>query len=138
MVRQYGTGRLKEASLFPQRPGTLVLTTYGHLRSDAQMLENVDWSVLALDEAQNVKNSLSKVTKAVRTLRGSHRFALTGTPMENRLAELWSILEFANPGVPRDDPELRAHVRRAHRASRSRGGGGALAQAGGAVSCCDG
>jgi superfamily II DNA or RNA helicase len=98
VVRQYGTGRLKEANLFPRRPGTLVLTTYGHLRSDAEMLENVDWSVIALDEAQNVKNSLSKVTKAVRTLRGSHRFALTGTPMENRLAELWSILEFANPG----------------------------------------
>ena len=98
VVRQYGMGRLREAVHFPQRPGTLVLTTYGHLRSDAELLECVDWSVIALDEAQNVKNSLSKVTRAVRGLRGSHRFALTGTPMENRLAELWSILEFANPG----------------------------------------
>jgi hypothetical protein len=59
----------------------------------------VDWSVAALDEAQNIKNASSATARAARALRAPHRFALTGTPVENRLAELWSILEFANPGL---------------------------------------
>jgi superfamily II DNA or RNA helicase len=99
LVRHYGASRAKSASDIPKKPGTLVVTTYGLLRRDAELLSGIDWSVAALDEAQNIKNASSATARAARALRASHRFALTGTPVENRLAELWSILEFANPGL---------------------------------------
>jgi SNF2 family DNA or RNA helicase len=99
VVRHYGASRAKSASEIPKKPGTLVVTTYGLLRRDAEFLSSIDWSVAALDEAQNIKNAASATARAARALRASHRFALTGTPVENRLAELWSILEFANPGL---------------------------------------
>jgi superfamily II DNA or RNA helicase len=99
VVRHYGSSRAKSASDIPKKPGTLVVTTYGLLRRDAELLSGIDWSVAALDEAQNIKNASSATARAARALRASHRFALTGTPVENRLAELWSILEFANPGL---------------------------------------
>lgn len=99
VVPHYGAMRAKRASEISRRPGTLVLTTYGLLRRDAALLSQVDWSVAALDEAQNIKNAASATAQAARALRASHRLALTGTPVENRLAELWSILEFANPGL---------------------------------------
>jgi superfamily II DNA or RNA helicase len=99
VVRHYGSERARSATDFPRKPGTLVLTTYGLLRRDAELLARVDWCVAALDEAQNIKNASSATARAARGLRASHRFALTGTPVENRLAELWSILEFANPGL---------------------------------------
>lgn len=99
IVRHYGEGRARSVKDFPQKPGTLVVTTYGLLRRDAELLAGVDWSVAALDEAQNIKNAASATARAARGLHAGHRFALTGTPVENRLAELWSILEFANPGL---------------------------------------
>ncbi|HRI71571.1 MAG TPA: DEAD/DEAH box helicase, partial [Polyangium sp.] len=94
----YGPARAKSIAEFPQRPEALVITTYGLLRRDAELLAKIDWSVITLDEAQNIKNASSTTARAARTLRASHRFVLTGTPVENRLSELWSILEFANPG----------------------------------------
>jgi superfamily II DNA or RNA helicase len=99
VVRHYSTSRARAAGDIPKKPGTLVLTTYGLLRRDAELLSSIDWSVAALDEAQNIKNAASATARAARALRAGHRFALTGTPVENRLAELWSILEFANPGL---------------------------------------
>ncbi len=97
--RHYGPARTRHAKGFPKIPGSLVVTTYGLLRRDADLLANVTWSAVVLDEAQNIKNSSSSTARAARTLRARYRFALTGTPVENRLAELWSILEFANPGL---------------------------------------
>jgi len=99
VVRHYGSERPRSTRDIPRKPGTVVVTTYGLLRRDAGLLSSIDWSVAALDEAQNIKNAASATARAARTLRASHRFALTGTPVENRLAELWSILEFANPGL---------------------------------------
>ncbi len=99
IVRHYGPERAETAGAIPSKPGTVVLTTYGLLRRDADLLSSIEWSVAALDEAQNIKNSSSRAAQAARRLRASHRFALTGTPVENRLSELWSILEFANPGL---------------------------------------
>jgi hypothetical protein len=99
VVRHYGVDRSRSAKDFPKKPGSFVVTTYGLLRRDAELLAEVDWSAVVLDEAQNIKNAASATARAARSLRGSHRFALTGTPVENRLAELWSILEFANPGL---------------------------------------
>jgi SNF2 family DNA or RNA helicase len=98
-VRHYGAERASSVEDFPKKPGTLVVTTYGLLRRDADLLAGVDWSVAALDEAQNIKNAASATARAARGLRADHRFALTGTPVENRIAELWSILEYANPGL---------------------------------------
>jgi superfamily II DNA or RNA helicase len=93
----YGSSRARAPGDFA--PGSLVLTSYGLLRRDAELLASVDWSLVALDEAQNIKNAASTTARAARSLQASARFALTGTPVENRLAELWSILEFANPGL---------------------------------------
>ncbi len=95
----FGIERSRNVKDFPRRPGSLVVTTYGVLRRDAKLLARVDWSAVVLDEAQNIKNAASATARAARALRAPHRFALTGTPVENRLAELWSILEFANPGL---------------------------------------
>jgi superfamily II DNA or RNA helicase len=99
VTQHYGAERLRAASDFPKGTGSLVITSYGLLRRDAELLAKVDWSVVALDEAQNIKNAASATARAARNLSASQRFALTGTPVENRLAELWSILEFANPGL---------------------------------------
>jgi SNF2 family DNA or RNA helicase len=77
----------------------LVVTTYGTVTRDVDELAGHRWHRVVLDEAQVVKNSLSQAAKAVRRLPAGHRIALTGTPMENRLSELWSVMDFLNPGV---------------------------------------
>ncbi|MEO8750595.1 MAG: SNF2-related protein [Allobranchiibius sp.] len=77
----------------------LVVTTYATATRDIDELAGYEWNRLVLDEAQAVKNSLSRGAKAVRRLSAAHRVALTGTPVENRLAELWSIMDFLNPGL---------------------------------------
>ncbi len=76
----------------------IVITSYGTARRDIDMLNRWTWGDLILDEAQNIKNPTAKQTQAVRSLRARNRIALTGTPVENRLSELWSIVEFLNPG----------------------------------------
>jgi SNF2 family DNA or RNA helicase len=76
----------------------LVITTYALAHHDAEFLSEVNWWCVALDEAQNIKNPSAKQTQAIRKLNTSYRVALTGTPVENRLSELWSIMEFLNPG----------------------------------------
>ncbi|MFN2323275.1 MAG: DEAD/DEAH box helicase [Trueperaceae bacterium] len=76
----------------------LVVTSYALLRSDAQALQAIDWHALVLDEAQQIKNPDTAQALAARQLRARVRIALTGTPIENRLDELWSIVEFLNPG----------------------------------------
>lgn len=77
----------------------LILTTYGTLRRDILNLREVEFDYIVLDEAQAIKNSRSQVAKAVRLLRARHRMALSGTPIENHLGDLWSIFEFLNPGM---------------------------------------
>ncbi|HEX6256267.1 MAG TPA: SNF2-related protein [Euzebyales bacterium] len=80
-------------------PTGVVVTSYGTLRRDIDMLASVDWQVTALDEAQQVKNPETLGARAVRRLRSVHCVALTGTPVENRLRELWSVLDLTNPGL---------------------------------------
>ncbi len=77
----------------------LAVTTYGTAIRDIDELAEVPWRRVVLDEAQAIKNSRSRSSKAARRLRAPHRVALTGTPVENRLSELWSILDFLNPGL---------------------------------------
>ena len=76
-----------------------VLTTYGTMRNDAELLAAVPWGLVVADEAQHVKNSRSAAARALRTIPGSARVALTGTPVENDLTELWSILDWVVPGL---------------------------------------
>ncbi len=77
----------------------VILTTYGTVRRDALRLKDIDFDYIVLDEAQSVKNASTESSKAVRLLRGHHRLALSGTPVENHLGELWTLFEFLNPGM---------------------------------------
>ena len=76
----------------------LLLTTYGVVRSDLDTLKKLTWAVVIIDEAQNIKNSDTEQTKAVKALKAPIRIALSGTPVENRLSEFWSIMDFVNKG----------------------------------------
>jgi superfamily II DNA or RNA helicase len=77
----------------------LILTTYGTLRRDAAEFKDIEFDYIVLDEAQAIKNPGTESAKAARLLRGRNRLALSGTPVENHLGELWSIFEFLNPGM---------------------------------------
>jgi superfamily II DNA or RNA helicase len=92
-----GIGRAKVDHGFD--PYDLILTTYGTLRRDAAFFRNLRFDYVILDEAQAIKNAGTASAKAARLLKGSHRLALSGTPVENHLGELWSIFEFLNPGM---------------------------------------
>ncbi len=76
----------------------LVLTSYALARRDRDELQKTRWRYVLLDEAQNIKNAGSATAQACKTLPADHRLALTGTPLENRLSELWSIFDFLMPG----------------------------------------
>jgi SNF2 family DNA or RNA helicase len=96
----HGPGRLRGEDLSRQLgQADLVLTTYATATRDMEELAGFEWQRVVLDEAQAIKNSLSQAAKAAKRLRAGHRVALTGTPVENRLAELWSIMDFLNPGM---------------------------------------
>ncbi|MEH7352132.1 DEAD/DEAH box helicase [Neobacillus drentensis] len=95
----YGSNRLKEEAFSEKvQASDVVLTSYGLSHLDSEEFESLIWSTIAIDEAQNIKNAQTKQSRAVRRLRGRHHIALTGTPMENRLSELWSIFDFTNHG----------------------------------------
>ncbi|MCB0110382.1 MAG: DEAD/DEAH box helicase family protein, partial [Caldilineaceae bacterium] len=94
-----GGDRLKGKHLVNQAKSVdLLLTSYPLIRRDADALQQVDWFGVILDEAQNIKNPGAKQTQVIRELPAGFRLALTGTPVENRLSELWSIMHFLNPG----------------------------------------
>jgi superfamily II DNA or RNA helicase len=92
----HGIGRKKDFASFAEYD--LVLTTYALLPRDLEVLQPQRWSVLILDEAQNIKNPLSKAAQAARDLQARQRLCLSGTPLENHLGELWSQFHFLMPG----------------------------------------
>lgn len=99
IMLHYGSKRLTgdpfcEAAL----EADIVLTSFATAALDQETISNFHWSAICLDEAQNIKNAGTKQSVAVRSFRARHRIALTGTPIENRLSELWSIYDFINPG----------------------------------------
>jgi len=99
VVLHYGAKRLKEHQLIESiKDADLVITSYALAQIDSEDLQQIKWDSLCLDEAQNIKNAYTKQAIAIRKLQARHRIALTGTPMENRLTELWSIYDFINPG----------------------------------------
>jgi SNF2 family DNA or RNA helicase len=77
----------------------VVITSYALMRRDEEFLQNVPFSYVILDEAQHIKNPLSATARAVKKLKSERRLALTGTPIENRLSEIWSIFDFVSPGL---------------------------------------
>ncbi|HXI13509.1 MAG TPA: DEAD/DEAH box helicase [Thermoanaerobaculia bacterium] len=97
LLEHHGTERIIGTDHFADYD--LVLTTYGTLRRDATRLAPAKFQYVVLDEAQAIKNAGSQVSKAVRLLHAKHRLALSGTPIENHIGELWSLFEFLNPGM---------------------------------------
>jgi superfamily II DNA or RNA helicase len=109
-VRYEGAGRAElVARLTDAR--TVVLTSYAVLARDAEVLSGVRWTTVVLDEAQAVKNAASIRSKAVRDLQSDFRIALTGTPVENDLGELWALFEFLVPGLLGDEKSFRARFK---------------------------
>jgi SNF2 family DNA or RNA helicase len=96
----HGSDRFRDGAF--QRHATrhaIVLTSYALLPRDVALFKDVSWRGVVLDEAQNVKNPESKQAQAARSLTAAYRVALTGTPVENHVGDLWSIMEFLNPGM---------------------------------------
>ena len=113
-----------EAFLHEALNSDLIITTYALAHRDSAELERIPWHRIVLDEAQNIKNPAAKQSRAIRALDAPRRMALTGTPLENRLSELWSILEFCNPGLLGTGDEFRrtfaVPVERYHDRQRSK------------------
>jgi SNF2 family DNA or RNA helicase len=96
----HGADRLRGDELARELIGTdLVITSYGIASRDREELARVRWARVVCDEAQNIKNHATRQARAVRGLSAAARIALTGTPVENRLSDLWSIMEFTSPGL---------------------------------------
>jgi len=76
----------------------VIITTYGLLREDEEIYENLNFNTMIIDEAQNIKNNHAGITKVVKSIKSETKFALTGTPLENSILELWSIFDFIMPG----------------------------------------
>ncbi|MFH0899250.1 MAG: DEAD/DEAH box helicase [Pseudomonadota bacterium] len=96
-----GPARACDEQSFVEAVGAsdLVVTSWVLARCDSELLAKVDWDLAIVDEAQNMKSPKAEQTRAVKSLRARARFALTGTPIENRLRDLWSIYDFINPGL---------------------------------------
>ncbi len=99
VLAHHGTDRL-QGELFVKAVADVdvVLTSYALLRRDLETFQQIEWSDMVLDEAQNIKNPSTKQAQAARSIPADFKIALTGTPVENRLTELWSIFQFLNPG----------------------------------------
>ncbi|MEK6864553.1 MAG: DEAD/DEAH box helicase [Nanoarchaeota archaeon] len=95
----HGQDRLKTEKLMDElKNNDVVLSSYATLRKDEAHFSGINWCNVILDEAQNIKNPEAKQTASINKLKSRNRFCLTGTPVENRISELWSISNFANPG----------------------------------------
>jgi len=105
------TGVQRRAAPLDPAAADLVITTYGTLRQDAVTLRDIEFDYVILDEAQAIKNPSTASAKAARLLRGRHRLALSGTPIENRVEELWSLIDFLNPGMLGTSSAFRAFAR---------------------------
>jgi SNF2 family DNA or RNA helicase len=103
-----GPGRHALRESFPEYD--LIVTTYGTVRTDIAELAQFEFDYAFLDEAQAIKNADSQSAKAARLLRGRHKLAISGTPIENHLGELWSIFEFLNPGMLGSDTVFKRYT----------------------------
>ncbi|AKK02855.1 DEAD/DEAH box helicase [Corynebacterium epidermidicanis] len=114
VVSHHGSNRLADQAFVEAASAAdLVITSYGVVSRDHKLLAEVGWERVVLDEAQAIKNSATRASKSVRALPSRHRVALTGTPVENRLSEMRSILDFCNPGVLGSASFFRNHFAKA-------------------------
>src|SRR5438034_2207400 len=104
-----GSTRLKDRQIFAETYQThdVVLTSFALPRLDEKLLQSMEWHRVVVDEAQNIKNPQAAQTRAILKLVAPHRVALTGTPVENRLRDLWSIFNFLNPGYLGKEAQFR-------------------------------
>jgi SNF2 family DNA or RNA helicase len=93
-----GTPSQREALLNDCQDTDILLTTYGMIRRDAELYEGIEFEYCILDESQHIKNPMSIGAKGVKTIRAKKRIAMTGTPIENNIIELWSVFDFIMPG----------------------------------------
>jgi len=99
VMLHYGSGRSNEEVFQEEiKQADVIITSYATATLDQELLKEFTWDSLCLDEAQNIKNAQTKQSTAVRSFPAKHRIVLTGTPIENRLSELWSLYDFMNPG----------------------------------------
>ncbi|HBF7897131.1 DEAD/DEAH box helicase [Clostridioides difficile] len=94
----HGSKRDREKCFIELENFDVILTTYGTLRNDLEKYSEIKFDYCIIDEAQNIKNPVALVTESVKSINAENKFALTGTPMENNLLELWSIFDFIMPG----------------------------------------
>ena len=105
-----GPNRLRKKTFINRaKQVDLVLTSFSLIRQDQETLQQIDWYGVVIDEAQNIKNPDTKQARAIFQLKTQFRLALTGTPVENRLSELWSIMQFLNPGYLGSRQQFRAN-----------------------------
>ncbi|MDF5720643.1 MAG: DEAD/DEAH box helicase [Rhizonema sp. PD37] len=104
----HGSDRLQNAD-FPTacQEHDVVITSFTLVRLDEKLLNSIEWQRIVIDEAQNIKNPKAAQTKAILKLSAKHKLALTGTPVENRLLDLWSIFNFLNPGYLGKEAQFR-------------------------------
>lgn len=105
----HGSTRLQNLADFKAacQQNDVIISSFTLVRKDEKLLSGIEWQRLVLDEAQNIKNPKAAQTKAILKLRAKHRLALTGTPVENRLLDLWSIFNFLNPGYLGKEAQFR-------------------------------
>jgi len=100
VMAHHGVTRAKGAAFKNDaQKHAIVVSSYALLHRDFEILKDVPWAGVVLDEAQNIKNPETKQAKAARALQADYRITLTGTPVENNVGDLWSIIEFLNPGL---------------------------------------
>ncbi len=104
-----GSTRLKDKEIFAETCSRydVILTSFALARLDEKLLQSLEWHRVVADEAQNIKNPQAAQTRAILKLAAPHRLALTGTPVENRLRDLWSIFNFLNPGYLGKEAQFR-------------------------------
>lgn len=124
VIVHHGAGRARD--LAGTAPGSVVVTSYPTLRNDAEILTRMNWDTVVLDEAQQIKNSDAGQSRVARRLSAQLRIAMTGTPVENRLDELWSLMAFAVPSVLGTRSRFRARFVTAIEQKRSEAAAGRL------------
>ena len=108
VLQQHGPNRRSGAAFRRQADGhQLVITSYGTMHRDRELLDSITWRAVILDEAQNIKNPASQQARTAQGLRADYRIALTGTPVENHVGDLWSIMQFLNPGLVGSQAEFK-------------------------------
>ena len=108
VLPQHGPNRQSGAAFRRQADGhQLVITSYGTMHRDRELLDSITWRAVILDEAQNIKNPASQQARTAQELRADYRIALTGTPVENHVGDLWSIMQFLNPGLVGSQAEFK-------------------------------